>query len=159
MKKRATHTIPGPGRRFYICSLSTSTIVYKGQFTADQLWAYYLDLAVGKSKTVNCTNQNCNNDVYKLQQQKFSHSCFLNLGCRVRNILGSGAYTLLNKYISELGKSTSPEVKVKINFNMRESFKSSNYYSLSNWLFFKIYASDTLHTMVKLIHYEAMLTL
>lgn len=46
LKKLATHNVPGPGRRFYICSLSTSTVVYKGQFTADQLWAYYHDLSV-----------------------------------------------------------------------------------------------------------------
>lgn len=45
LKKIATHKIPAPGRRFYICSLSTSTVVYKGQFTADQLWAYFRDLS------------------------------------------------------------------------------------------------------------------
>lgn len=28
----------------YVCSLSTSTIVYKGQFTPRQLFAYYDDL-------------------------------------------------------------------------------------------------------------------
>ena len=31
-------------RRFYVCSLSTKTIVYKGQFNPCQLWQYYQDL-------------------------------------------------------------------------------------------------------------------
>lgn len=44
LRKQATHSIPKPGRRFYICSLSTETIVYKGQFMSSQLWDYYLDL-------------------------------------------------------------------------------------------------------------------
>ncbi|KAK7580461.1 hypothetical protein V9T40_001090 [Parthenolecanium corni] len=44
LRKRATHTIPQPGRRFYICSLSSAIVVYKGQFTSDQLWDYYDDL-------------------------------------------------------------------------------------------------------------------
>ncbi|XP_058465690.1 uncharacterized protein LOC131439095 [Malaya genurostris] len=44
LRKRATHELQRPGRRFYICSLSTKTIVYKGLFTSDQIWDYYLDL-------------------------------------------------------------------------------------------------------------------
>lgn len=46
LRKRSTHTIPKPGRRFYICSLSHTIVVYKGQFTSDQLWAYFADLQV-----------------------------------------------------------------------------------------------------------------
>ncbi|GLG95437.1 NADPH:adrenodoxin oxidoreductase, mitochondrial [Gryllus bimaculatus] len=44
LRKRATHTIPRPGARFYICSLSLLTVIYKGQLTADQLWTYFPDL-------------------------------------------------------------------------------------------------------------------
>lgn len=44
LRKRATHEVTQPGRRFYICSLSTLTIVYKGLFNSDQLWHYYTDL-------------------------------------------------------------------------------------------------------------------
>lgn len=44
LRKRATHELIRPGRRFYICSLSIKTIVYKGLFTSDQLWEYYVDL-------------------------------------------------------------------------------------------------------------------
>jgi len=44
LRKRATHELTRPGRRFYICSLSTRTVVYKGLFTSDQLWKYYTDL-------------------------------------------------------------------------------------------------------------------
>ena len=49
IRKRATHTIRG-GRHdeshfFYICSLSTRNIVYKGMLTPDQLFHYYLDLS------------------------------------------------------------------------------------------------------------------
>ncbi|XP_075232703.1 uncharacterized protein LOC142331019 isoform X2 [Lycorma delicatula] len=44
LRKRATHTIPKPGVRFYICSLSLTTVVYKGQLTSDQLWTYFTDL-------------------------------------------------------------------------------------------------------------------
>lgn len=46
LRKRSTHVIPKPGRRFYICSLSHTIVVYKGQFTSDQLWAYFADLQV-----------------------------------------------------------------------------------------------------------------
>lgn len=45
LRKRASHTIPSPGKRFYICSLNRRTIVYKGQLTSDQLWSYFPDLA------------------------------------------------------------------------------------------------------------------
>lgn len=44
LRKQATHTIPKPGSRFYICSLSIYTVVYKGQLTSDQLWTYFIDL-------------------------------------------------------------------------------------------------------------------
>ncbi|XP_058126066.1 uncharacterized protein LOC131282547 [Anopheles ziemanni] len=44
LRKRATHELTRPGRRFYICSLSPKTIVYKGLFTSDQIWEYYVDL-------------------------------------------------------------------------------------------------------------------
>ena len=44
LRKRATHEVVKEGRRFYICSLSRKTIVYKGLFTSQQLWNYYLDL-------------------------------------------------------------------------------------------------------------------
>lgn len=44
LRKRASHTIPAPGKRFYICSLSRRTVVYKGQLTSDQLWTYFPDL-------------------------------------------------------------------------------------------------------------------
>ncbi|XP_049540624.1 uncharacterized protein LOC125954403 [Anopheles darlingi] len=44
LRKRATHELQRPGRRFYICSLTPKTIVYKGLFTSDQLWEYYEDL-------------------------------------------------------------------------------------------------------------------
>ncbi|KAG5886085.1 hypothetical protein JTB14_031686 [Gonioctena quinquepunctata] len=45
LRKRASHTIPVPGKRFYICSLSRRVVVYKGQLTSDQLWTYFPDLA------------------------------------------------------------------------------------------------------------------
>ncbi|CAH0556615.1 unnamed protein product [Brassicogethes aeneus] len=45
LRKRASHVIPAPGKRFYICSLSRRTVVYKGQLTSDQLWTYFPDLA------------------------------------------------------------------------------------------------------------------
>ncbi|EFA03092.1 uncharacterized protein LOC658584 isoform X1 [Tribolium castaneum] len=45
LRKRASHTIPAQGKRFYICSLSQRTVVYKGQLTSDQLWTYFPDLA------------------------------------------------------------------------------------------------------------------
>lgn len=44
LRKFSTHTLQGEGLRFYICSLSTTTIVYKGQFTPAQLWSYFVDL-------------------------------------------------------------------------------------------------------------------
>ncbi|XP_023287581.1 glutamate synthase [NADH], amyloplastic isoform X2 [Orussus abietinus] len=51
LRKRSTHTISQPGLRYYICSLSLKTVVYKGQLTADQLWLYFLDLKSPKFET------------------------------------------------------------------------------------------------------------
>ncbi|XP_037934060.1 putative glutamate synthase [NADPH] isoform X2 [Teleopsis dalmanni] len=44
LRKRASHELTQEERRFYICSLSSKTMVYKGLFTSDQLWDYYTDL-------------------------------------------------------------------------------------------------------------------
>lgn len=44
LRKQSTHKILAAGLRFYCCSLSAETIVYKGQFTPAQLWQYYDDL-------------------------------------------------------------------------------------------------------------------
>lgn len=43
-RKWATHELLSAGIRFYACSLSSRTFVYKGQFSPKQLWAYFLDL-------------------------------------------------------------------------------------------------------------------
>eukprot|EP00057_Strongylocentrotus_purpuratus_P024117 XP_011678591.1 PREDICTED: putative glutamate synthase [NADPH] [Strongylocentrotus purpuratus] len=45
LRKRATHTIPKKDLRFYICTLSSKSIVYKGLFTPFQLWKYFGDFA------------------------------------------------------------------------------------------------------------------
>lgn len=44
LRKTSTHRLIRAGHRYYCCSLSCETIVYKGQFTPAQLWQYYLDL-------------------------------------------------------------------------------------------------------------------
>ncbi|KAF8778796.1 Glutamate synthase [NADH] like protein [Argiope bruennichi] len=44
LRKYATHHLQNVFSRFYICSLSTEIIVYKGQLTSTQLWAYFKDL-------------------------------------------------------------------------------------------------------------------
>jgi glutamate synthase (NADPH/NADH) len=44
LRKHSTHKLIQMGLRFYCCSLSSQTIVYKGQFTPNQLWQYYDDL-------------------------------------------------------------------------------------------------------------------
>ena len=54
LRKLATHSIPATGVRFYICSLSTKTIVYKGQFDPCQLWQYYQDLTQRDMETHLC---------------------------------------------------------------------------------------------------------
>ncbi|EFN72550.1 Glutamate synthase [NADH], amyloplastic [Camponotus floridanus] len=51
LRKRSSHTIRQPGLRYYICSLSLKTVVYKGQLTADQLWSYFTDLKSPKFET------------------------------------------------------------------------------------------------------------
>lgn len=43
LRKQSTHTI-GLHNWFYICSLSSKTIVYKGQLAPNQVYAYYHDL-------------------------------------------------------------------------------------------------------------------
>ena len=54
LRKMATHSIPATGVRFYICSLSTKTIVYKGQFDPCQLWQYFTDLTQPSLATQLC---------------------------------------------------------------------------------------------------------
>lgn len=44
LRKVTSHKIPTDKLRYYICSLSPDTIVYKGQLTTTQLWRYFLDL-------------------------------------------------------------------------------------------------------------------
>lgn len=44
LRKYTTHRLIEQGYRYYCCSLSCETIVYKGQFTPAQLWQYYDDL-------------------------------------------------------------------------------------------------------------------
>ncbi|XP_074594378.1 uncharacterized protein LOC141849793 [Brevipalpus obovatus] len=44
LRKWATRELINEGYDFYICSLSTRTIIYKGQFTPPQLWKYYPEL-------------------------------------------------------------------------------------------------------------------
>nr|XP_050862709.1 uncharacterized protein LOC127069596 isoform X1 [Vespula vulgaris] len=51
LRKRSSHTIPKAELRYYICSLSLKTVVYKGQLTADQLWSYFEDLKSPKFET------------------------------------------------------------------------------------------------------------
>ncbi|XP_045534417.1 glutamate synthase [NADH], amyloplastic [Papilio machaon] len=45
LRKRASHELVVPGARFYICSLSLRTVVYKGLLTSNQLWEYFKDLS------------------------------------------------------------------------------------------------------------------
>jgi len=52
LRKTATHKFTES--RFYICSLSTKTVVYKGQFDPCQLWEYYTDLKDPEFKTHLC---------------------------------------------------------------------------------------------------------
>lgn len=51
LRKYSTHKILSTGYRFYCCSLSCKTIVYKGQFTPSQLWTYYDDLKAPEIET------------------------------------------------------------------------------------------------------------
>ncbi|XP_011708149.1 PREDICTED: putative glutamate synthase [NADPH] isoform X2 [Wasmannia auropunctata] len=51
LRKRSSHSIRRPELRYYICSLSLKTVVYKGQLTADQLWLYFTDLKSPKFET------------------------------------------------------------------------------------------------------------
>ncbi|PAA52153.1 hypothetical protein BOX15_Mlig011511g2 [Macrostomum lignano] len=44
LRKYSNSKISSAGHRFYVCSLSSKTIVYKGQFNTKQLWQYYKDL-------------------------------------------------------------------------------------------------------------------
>lgn len=44
LRKQSSHQLIADNLRFYCCSLSCETIVYKGQFTPNQLWEYYDDL-------------------------------------------------------------------------------------------------------------------
>jgi len=54
LRKYATHRIQKDGVRFYICSLSTKTVVYKGQFDPCQLWEYFGDVASPDFETSVC---------------------------------------------------------------------------------------------------------
>jgi glutamate synthase (NADPH/NADH) len=55
LRKSMTHKMEADeGLRFYICSLSTKTIVYKGQFNPCQLWKYFDDLTRQDFQTYLC---------------------------------------------------------------------------------------------------------
>ena len=55
LRKTMTHKMSSQTeQRFYICSLSTKTIVYKGQFTPCQLWQYFEDLKQSHFQTYLC---------------------------------------------------------------------------------------------------------
>jgi len=54
LRKIATHKIPKDGARFYMASLSTRTVVYKGQFDPCQLWDYYTELRRPELETHLC---------------------------------------------------------------------------------------------------------
>ncbi|XP_056015239.1 uncharacterized protein LOC125673905 isoform X2 [Ostrea edulis] len=45
LRKFSSHNIPKENLRYYICTLSTETVVYKGQLNPQQLWHYFPDLA------------------------------------------------------------------------------------------------------------------
>ncbi|XP_061171212.1 uncharacterized protein LOC133180759 [Saccostrea echinata] len=45
LRKFSSHHIPKQNLRFYICTLSTETIVYKGQLNTAQIWRYFPDLS------------------------------------------------------------------------------------------------------------------
>lgn len=44
LRKFSSHNIPKKNLRYYISTLSTETVVYKGQLNPRQLWKYFLDL-------------------------------------------------------------------------------------------------------------------
>lgn len=44
LRKQASSGMAKQAIKCYVCSLSSSTIVYKGQFTPHQLYKYYADL-------------------------------------------------------------------------------------------------------------------
>ena len=54
LRKRATHSIPGKGFRFYICCLSTDTVIYKvGQALTPKrawLWSHLFIFCIGNSR-------------------------------------------------------------------------------------------------------------
>ncbi|XP_025097686.1 putative glutamate synthase [NADPH] isoform X1 [Pomacea canaliculata] len=45
LRKYSSHHVPKTGVRFYICSLSPYTFVYKGQLNTLQVWKYFPDLS------------------------------------------------------------------------------------------------------------------
>ncbi|KAK3092132.1 hypothetical protein FSP39_025440 [Pinctada imbricata] len=45
LRKYSSLHIPTQGLRYYACSLSTDTVIYKGQLNTAQLWRYFTDLA------------------------------------------------------------------------------------------------------------------
>jgi glutamate synthase domain-containing protein 1 len=56
LRKWTTHELDFEvtGSRFYICSLSSKTLVYKGQFEPCQLWKFYADLVNPKFVSSMC---------------------------------------------------------------------------------------------------------
>lgn len=51
LRKRASHELVVPGARFYICSLSLKTVVYKGLLTSQQLWVSQIRLKASFSSS------------------------------------------------------------------------------------------------------------
>jgi len=73
LRKRSSHSIPRPELRYYICSLSLKTVVYKGQLTADQLWLYFTDLKVSYFCTVFYSWKKCHSCLEILHKTYYVH--------------------------------------------------------------------------------------
>ncbi len=54
LRKTSTHRLSAPGKRFYVCSLGTRTVVYKGQFNPCQIWNYFADFSRPDFETYLC---------------------------------------------------------------------------------------------------------
>jgi glutamate synthase (NADPH/NADH) len=77
LRKWMTHTLDFEvtGNRFYICSLSTRTLVYKGQFEPCQLWKFYGDLVNPDYITSMCL-VHTRSETYKLGSSEKDKYCF-----------------------------------------------------------------------------------
>ncbi|XP_058953024.2 uncharacterized protein [Pocillopora verrucosa] len=119
LRKMATNRIGTKNRRFYVCSLSCDTIVYKGMLKPDQLQGFYLDLQCKDYRTH-----------FALVHGRFSTNTF-----------PSWERAHPNRYLAHNGEINTIRGNIN-NMNTREGTMVSKYFGSNTQKLFPVIEAD-----------------